>query len=100
MADPVQGTLLQLLRRDVVHARDIEAALNHLRERMGREQIPFGLIGAIAMRYYGHVRFTEDIDILTTREGLDRIHEALVGRGFLPRGPGLRKRLRLTQFKV
>jgi len=100
MADQIQGSIIELLRRDHVHSQDIASALEFLREAMGREGIPFALIGALAMRHHGYTRFTEDIDILTTREGLDRIHERLVGRGLLPRAPGLRKKLRQTQYKV
>ncbi len=83
-----------------MHFQDIASTLEFLRTTLGREGIPFGLIGALALRHHGYERFTEDIDILTTPEGLDRIHEAIVGRGILPRGPGLRKKLRQTQFKV
>jgi hypothetical protein len=100
MADPVRGSLMDMLRRDEMHSRDIASALGFLSEALGREKIPFGLIGALAMRYYGYDRFTEDIDIVTTPEGLDRLHQTLVGRGLLPRAPGLRKKLRQTQFKV
>ena len=50
------------------------------------------------MRQHGYVRFTEDIDLVTTREGLNRLHERLVGRGLAPRGPGLRKKLRDKGF--
>ncbi len=83
-----------------MHSQDIVAALEFLRDALGREKIPFGLIGALALRHHGYSRFTEDIDILTTPEGLDRIHEKLIGRGLLPRAQGLRKKLRQTQFKV
>ena len=91
---------MELLKRDMEHKRDIQAALKSLRESLGRENIPFGLIGALALRYHGYNRFTEDIELLTTKNGLDRIHDALVGRGFLPRASGSRKKLRMTQFKV
>jgi hypothetical protein len=67
---------------------------------MMQEGIPFAVIGALALRYYGYVRHTEDIDILTTHEGLDRIHATLVGQGLAPRGPGLRKSLRETTHQV
>lgn len=101
MADPLFGTsIFEELRRDAMHEDDIAKALDDLRKRLGELGVPFGLIGALAMRHRGFVRFTEDIDILTTREGLDRIHEHLVGRGILPRAQGLRKKLRDTAHKV
>jgi Nucleotidyl transferase AbiEii toxin, Type IV TA system len=100
MARAAQGTLIDQLRRDTVHARDIGTVLESLRQRLGDEGIPFALIGALALRYHGYVRFTEDIDILTTREGLDRIHSSLVGRGLATRAAGLRKSLRETEHQV
>jgi hypothetical protein len=100
VARPIQGTLIEQLRRDHVHARDVGLVLESLRRELAREGIPFAVIGALALRHYGYTRHTEDIDILTTPEGLDRIHAALVGRGFLPRGPGLRKSLRETEHQV
>lgn len=100
MARPVQGTLIEELRRDQLHSRDIAAVLDSLRRRLADEGIPFALIGALALRQYGYVRHTEDIDILTTREGLDRLHARLVGRGFAVRAPGLRKSLRETAYQV
>lgn len=100
MARAVQGTLVEQLRRDQLHSRDIAAVLESLRHRLADEGIPFALIGALALRHYGYVRHTEDIDILTTREGLDRLHARLVGRGFATRGPGLRKSLRETAHQV
>jgi hypothetical protein len=101
MAEPaVTPSLLEGLRRDLMHARDIAAALEDLRQAFAREGIPFAVIGALAMRQHGYIRHTEDIDIVTTPEGLARIHERLVGRGLVPRAPGLRKKLRDTVHKV
>jgi len=83
-----------------LHSRDIASVLESLRRRLTAEGIPFVVIGALALRYYGYVRHTEDIDILTTRAGLDRIHATLVGRGLASRGPGLRKSLVETEHQV
>jgi hypothetical protein len=93
-------SLLDGLRRDAVHAEDVAKALVALRKSLDAEGIPFAVIGALAMRQHGYVRFTEDIDIVTTPEGLTRIHERLVGRGLVPRAPGLRKKLRDTVHQV
>jgi hypothetical protein len=65
-----------------------------------REGVPFALIGALALRHYGYTRHTEDIDILTTPEGLERIHATMLGRGLVVRAPGLRKSLRETEHHV
>src|SRR5690349_17095217 len=101
MAEPYTGTsLLDGLSRDHVHSNDLSAALAELQAQCEREGIPFAVVGALALRRYGYVRFTEDIDIVTTRDGLDRMHTSLVGRGLIPRGAGLRKKLRDTIHKV
>ncbi|MBI3268053.1 MAG: hypothetical protein HYZ53_03455 [Planctomycetes bacterium] len=93
-------SLIAELQRDYMHAKDIATVLEALTKRLDDEGIPFALIGALSMRHHGYVRYTEDIDILTTREGLERIHERLVGRGLRPRAEGLRKKLRDTEHQV
>jgi hypothetical protein len=100
VARPIQGTLIEQLRRDHVHARDVGQVLDSLRRALTRERIPFALIGALALRHYGYTRHTEVIDILTTPEGLERIHATLLGRGLIVRAPGLRKSLRETEHHV
>ncbi|MHC4338640.1 MAG: hypothetical protein ACYSX0_00305 [Planctomycetota bacterium] len=83
-----------------MHTRDIAAALAELRDTLEKEAIPFAVIGALAMRQHGYVRHTEDIDIVTSSDGLARIHERLVGRGIVPRAAGLRKKLKDTKHQV
>lgn len=100
MAEPVRGSIVQEMRRHYAHSRDIGLVLESLRRRLAEADIPFAVIGAIALQHYGYIRHTEDIDIVTTPQGLDKIHEVLVGRGIVPRGPGLRKRLRETEHVV
>lgn len=92
--------LLDALERDAVHVEDVRKALEELKRRCDREDIPFAVVGALAMRQHGYARFTEDIDVLTTAEGLTRLHDRLVGRGLAPREPGLRKKLHDTQHRV
>ena len=83
-----------------MHSRDIAAVLESLRRQLAHEGIPFAVIGALALRHYGYVRHTEDMAILTTAGGLDRIHATLVGQSLALRGPGLRKSLRETAHQV
>ncbi|MDQ7778438.1 MAG: hypothetical protein RDV41_01860 [Planctomycetota bacterium] len=66
MADRAAGTLVEELRRDLVHQKDIAAALEELGRRLAGEGVPFAVLGALAARCYGYARHTEDIDILTT----------------------------------
>ena len=52
-------------------------------KRLNELGIPYAIAGAMAMFQHGYRRFTEDVDILVTREGLERIHEALEGLGYV-----------------
>ncbi len=83
-----------------MHSHDIAAALESLRRRLSLEGIPFAVIGALALRHYGYIRHTEDIDILLTPDGLEKLHATLVGKGLIPRGSGLRKSLREVEHEV
>lgn len=93
-------SLVELLRRDHLHNQDLGTVVELLRHRLEEENIPYAVVGALAVREWGHGRFTEDIDILTTREGLDAIHEKLVGRDLALRGPTLRKSFREPTRRV
>ena len=100
MAEPVRGSLVQEMRRHYAHSRDIATVLESLRRRFAEAEIPFAVVGAIALQHYGYMRHTEDIDIVITPDGLNKIHETQVGRDIVPREPGLRKRLRETEHVV
>jgi hypothetical protein len=55
--------------------------------------ISYSLIGGYALILHGVRRFTEDIDLLVSQEGLDKIHTELIGRGYVrvaPEGRNLR----------
>jgi len=53
-------------------------------------------IGAVALLAHGYSRFTEDIDVIVSPEGLERFHQELIGLGYAPAFAGARKRLRST----
>jgi hypothetical protein len=61
--------------------------------------IPFAVVGGIALFLHGYRRFTEDVDILVSREGLAEVHRQLEGRGYLPPFAGS-KHLRDTELGV
>jgi hypothetical protein len=78
----------------------VHTTLYRLTHRLNEAGIPYVILGGMAMNAHGYERVTTDVDVLTTREGLDRIHEVLVGRGYLPKFPGSRKTLRDTTTDV
>jgi hypothetical protein len=48
--------------------------------------IPYSIVGGYALILHGVRRFTEDID-LVSKEGLDRLHKKLIGRGYVRVSP-------------
>ncbi len=78
------------------------AVQNALRKIAGRLEdlgIPYAVAGGMALFANGFRRFTEDVDMLVTREGLRMIHAELVGRGYVELFAGSRG-LRDTEHGV
>src|SRR5882672_3042895 len=62
----------------------VQQAMRRIAKRLDELGIPYAIVGGMALFQHGFRRFTEDVDILVTREGLTTIHEKLEGRGYLP----------------
>jgi hypothetical protein len=75
-------------------------ALAQLCEDLDRCEIDYMVIGAVALMAHGYPRFTEDIDLVLTREGLEAFHRELIGLGYVPAFEGARKRLRAPRGGV
>ena len=74
-------------------------ALRKITNRLNGMGIPYAVVGGLALFQHGLRRFTEDVDILVTKDDLRRIHKELEGRGYLP--PYARsKHLRDTELGV
>ncbi len=61
----------------------VHKAMRRIAQRLDELGIDYVIVGGMAMFLHGFRRFTEDVDILVTREGLARIHEEVEGRGYL-----------------
>ena len=59
-------------------------SLERIAERLTELGVPYAVVGGMAMFLHGYRRFTEDVDVLVTRDGLKVIHDQLEGRGYLP----------------
>src|SRR5215213_437863 len=73
--------------------------LRKVARRLDDLGIPYAIAGGMALFRHGFRRFTEDVDILVTRDGLKVIHERLEGLGYLPPFAGS-KNLRDTEHGV
>jgi hypothetical protein len=62
----------------------VNNTLTKIIRRLDEFGIDYAVIGAVALNQYGYRRFTEDIDLLLTREGLERFHREMVGLGYRP----------------
>jgi hypothetical protein len=77
----------------------VHRALQKIVRRLDELGIPYAVAGGMALFLHGYRRFTEDVDILVTREGLQRVHQELEGLGYLPPFAGS-KNLRDTETGV
>jgi len=75
-------------------------ALSRLAADLERRGIDYAVIGAIALNQHGFHRFTVDIDLLMTREALDRFSKEVVGLGYRPAFEGATKRFRTVEDNV
>src|SRR5438309_12113679 len=78
----------------------VNTTLKRVAQQLDDHGIDYAVIGAVALNQHGYRRFTEDIDLLLTREGLERFHEELVGLGYRPAFEGSRKQFRTTAENV
>ncbi|HEX2481289.1 MAG TPA: hypothetical protein VHQ69_05355 [Methylomirabilota bacterium] len=69
---------------------DVQRALLKLGRLLDEAEIPYALIGALALNEYGYRRVTVDVDVLLTRQGLDALKERALGRGYVEKFPGSR----------
>ena len=63
---------------------EVQKSLRRITGRLNDLGIDYAVVGGMALFLHGFRRFTEDVDILVTREGLQRLHEALEGSGYRP----------------
>jgi hypothetical protein len=108
MADVV--TYEERLRRDFAWAlregsmhfeeeSSVQKTLRRIAKRLDDLGVPYAVVGGLALFFHGYRRFTEDVDILVTKDGLKLVHEKLEGLGYLPPFAGS-KHLRDTDTGV
>jgi hypothetical protein len=68
----------------------VHKTLETIARRLDELGLPHAIAGGMALFFHGYRRFTEDVDILVTREGLEEIHRRLEGRGYVPPFAGSR----------
>jgi hypothetical protein len=77
----------------------VHRALRRITGRLSELGIPHAVVGGMAIFFHGFRRFTEDVDILVTRAGLEELHRKLDGLGYVPPFQGS-KQLRDAELGV
>jgi hypothetical protein len=62
---------------------EVHQALRRITRRLADLQIPYAVVGGMAMFAHGFRRFTEDVDILVTRESMERVRSEIEGLGYV-----------------
>lgn len=78
---------------------EVHLALRKITKRLDELGIPYAVAGGMALFAHGFRRFTEDVDVLVTPEGLKEIHRQLDGLGYVRRFERS-KNLRDVEHKV
>ncbi|MCH7753265.1 MAG: hypothetical protein IH898_14080 [Planctomycetes bacterium] len=74
------------LREGSMHfegASAVHKTLRRIAERLEQLGVDYAIAGGMALFFHGYRRFTEDVDVLVTAEGLQTIHANLEGRGYV-----------------
>ena len=74
--------------------------LRQLAIDLQRANIEYAVICAVALNQHGYRRFTEDIDLLMTSDGLSRFGIEFIGRGYRPAFEGSRRKFRSTAENI
>lgn len=61
----------------------VQQSLRKITQRLQELSIPYAVAEGMALFAHGFRRFTEDVDVLVTRQGLKRIHRELGGLGYV-----------------
>lgn len=69
---------------------DVQRALQQVVVLLDRLQVPYALIGALALNEVGYRRAAVDVGLLLTEAGLDAFKGEALGRGYVEKFPGSR----------
>jgi hypothetical protein len=78
----------------------LNKTLRRITNDLEKKGIDYNVIGAVALNNHGYRRFTEDIALLLTEEGLEKFRNELVGKGYRPAFEGATRKFRTTEENV
>jgi len=77
------NTALMELEKFFMGEGVVHTTLRRITAKLKELQIPYAVAGGMALNAHGYQRATTDVDILVNREGLQKIHAALEGLGYV-----------------
>ncbi len=77
----------------------VQSAVRKLVTILESENLPYAVIGALALNEYGHKRVTVDVDLVMREADLQSFKQRWLGRGYAERVPGTGK-LVDTEYEV
>lgn len=95
-ADSVLERIDEFLMKD----SPVHKTVRDLSRRLPEAGIDYALIGGMALNLHGYERMTVDVDLLMTRDGLEKFRESFVGLGYVPASPGASKHFKNTETGV
>jgi hypothetical protein len=66
----------------------VHHAAEEIARRLEEAGIDYVIAGALSLGFHGYRRLTEDVDVILTREGLEKFKGAWLGRGYVNLRPG------------
>jgi hypothetical protein len=92
---PVTGTLAERFEAALAEigayflgSSPIQKAAADIARRLEALDVDYAIAGALCLAAHGLIRATEDVDILISRDGLDRFKREWLGRGYVTLRPG------------
>jgi hypothetical protein len=82
------STVLERAGRFFMKQSPIHSAARRITETLTEMKIPFAVAGALAVNAHGHMRTTEDVDVLLQPHGLRDFKQEWLGRGWIEKFPG------------
>ena len=61
----------------------VQRTLRRIAQRLDELQVDYAVAGGMCLSRHGFQRFTQDVDVLVTPEGLKQIHDSLEGLGYV-----------------
>ena len=100
----LDSDLRYALREGSMHFEEKNAVHDTLRgitRRLTEIGVPYAVVGGMAMFAHGFRRFTEDVDLLVTPEGMKQVLEQLEGLGYVqPAGTSTKLRDTSTGVRI